>query len=176
MQFLRSKRWRYVGFAAAFVVIAIGGFWLYLIATTSAITYANFAKLKINMTYAEVEGILGGPSTKARPAQELVKRGLKGLEPVIVTEGFQPIPGIDHEYGRAQYEWGSGKLGDLDAKAIQFGRAKSGIREIADVHLWDGPEARIIVSFDDEGRVAGARIIQRVTWRYKVQQWLPWLK
>ena len=176
MQLSRSKRWRCVGFATAFVVIAIGNFWLYLIATRSAVNRANFGRLQKGLTRAEVEAILGGPATKARPAQELVKRGPKGLEAVIVNEGFQPIPGIDHEYGSAPYEWGSGKLGDLDAKATQFGRAKSEIREIADVHLWDGPEARIIVSFDDEGRVAGARIIQRVTWRYKLQQCLPWLK
>jgi hypothetical protein len=48
-------------------------------------------------------------------------------------------------------------------------------RSIVEVAEWDGPEARIIVSFDDEGRVVGTRCLQRVSWRWKLHRWLPWL-
>jgi len=176
MPFLRSKRWRYVALAAALIVLGAVGLWLFVIDTHSPINAANFDKVIRSETRSEIEKILGA-ATNVKPVHELVKRGPGGVEVIIVGEGFQPIPGMAPEYSKPLFEeLGSGLLGDLSSTGIECSPPGIDPLDITEVHIWDGPEARIIVSFDKEGRLAGTRLIERITWRYKLHELLPWLK
>src|SRR5262245_11945448 len=176
MPFIRSKRWRYFGLAAALLALGTVGLWILLIDTHSPINAANFDKVIRSKTRSEVEKILGA-ATNMKPVHELVKRGPGGVEAIIVGEGFQPIPGMSQEYSKPLFEeLGSGLLGDLSSVGIEYSPPGIDPQDIAEVHIWDGPEARIVASFDKEGRLAGTRFIDRITWRYKLHQLLPWLK
>jgi len=176
MPFVRSKRWRYVGLAAALIVFGTLGLWILLIDSHSPINAANFDKVIRSKTRSEVEEILGA-ATNMKPVHELVKRGPGGVEAIIVGEGFQPIPGMAQEYSKPLFEeLGSGLLGDLSSTGGEYSAPGIDPQDIAEVHIWDGPEARIVVSFDKQGRLAGTRFIERITWRYKLKEALPWLK
>jgi hypothetical protein len=177
MRWIRSKRcWRYLALAAALIALGIVGFWLFVTDTHSPINAANFDKVIRSKTRSEVEAILGA-ATNRKPVHELVKRGFSGVEAIIVGEGFQPIPGMSQDYSKPLFEeLGSGLLGDLSSTGIEYTPPGIDTQDIAEVHIWDGPEARIVVSFDKEGRLAGTRFIDRITWRYKLHELLPWLK
>jgi hypothetical protein len=167
----RGRRWPW---CILVLVLAVGSFWIYVAATRSAVNNRNFLKLKSFMSRAEVEAILGGPSTTTRRAEELLIRGPDGVKAVDPKDGFHPIPGMMHEYSEL-WMTGSDNWGDVSKGAFEFARAKGDMDQITDVAIWDGPEARIVVSFDDSAEVMGARFQSRVTLRYKLQQSAPWL-
>lgn len=142
---------------ALLLALIISGFWIYLVATSDALNSA-FRRLRPNMNRAEVESTLGEP---ARQIQEIRGSG----------------PYIDYDSGDIPV-WppnfpNIGKLTN-DVSAIKLPDSER--RPITAEHTWDGPEGRIIAAFDCDDQLVAVWLIHRVTWRYKVQRWLPWFK
>jgi hypothetical protein len=162
MQLLRSKRFRCVCWLVAMLAIALGGFWTYVVATRDFISETCFRRLKTNMTLAEVEAILGCKASE-----------------------IEDVRGEPNRFERFDFEiWtvpsiippGGPKMGAI-LDLVKLKQPKSAeMPAIAEEHTWDGPEGRITVALDNANRVVGGCFSQRVTWRYKLRQWLPWLK
>jgi len=175
MRIYPHGRWQRRLWWTALFVLAVAGFWIYLVATRSPVNVRTMVKLnedleRRDMDRAEVEERLGGPATSSRPLIPPRKTGelvpFKSLEEII--------PGTDTSHpGLVQPT--PPKLGDLSGNAFEMMLPFREGRSIVEVAVWDGPEARIIVSFDDEGRVVGARFLERISWRSKLHRWLPWL-
>lgn len=174
MRFYPHGRWQKRLWWAALFVLAVVGFWVYLIATRSPINVRTMVKLnedleRRDMDRAEVEERLGGPATASRPLVPPRRTGelvpFESLEEIIPgTQTFfagMPVP--------------PPKLGELSGNAFEMTLPFREGRTIVEVATWDGLEGRVLVSFDDEGRVAGARFLERVSWRSKLYQWMPWL-
>lgn len=160
MRLLRSKRFRCACWLVAVLAIALGGFWTYVVATRDFISETSFRRLKTNMTLAEVEAILGG---KASEIEDV--RGERNI-----FEFLEFDTAISYFPPRAP------KMGEF-VEQVDLKPPKSAeMPAIAEEHTWDGPEGRIMVALDNANRVVGGYFIQRVTWRYKLRQWLPWLK
>src|SRR4030095_2872065 len=116
----------------------------------------GFAKLKTDMNRTEVEKLLGGPASEV----VRVDKDIFEFDTAITYVGPPP----------------AAKMGELAKAGLDFIGARENGRLVKEEHFWVGPEGRIIVSFDAESRVVAAWHQPRVTWRYKLRQWLPWLK
>jgi hypothetical protein len=160
MQLLRSKRFRCVCWLVAMLAIALSGFWTYVIATRDFISETGFRRLKTNMTVAEVEGILGGKASEIEDVRGQPNRF--DLEDYTVNRYPPARPP---------------KMGEFTMGVVELKPPRSAeMPAIAEEHTWYGPEGRIMVALDNANRVVGGYFNQRVTWRYNLRQWLPWLK
>ena len=175
MQFYPQGRWQRRLWWAALVTLGITGFWVYLVATRSPINIRTWVQLSEDMQHreisrAEIEERLGGPPIHTRILNPTRKVG----ETVPFVSVDQMIPGTLTSYSGGVIDTPP-KVGDLTAATVEmFPTLRKG-RTIVELAIWDGPEGRMIVSFDDHARTAGVRFQARLTWRSKLREWLPWL-
>src|SRR5262245_5934345 len=139
MRFYPHGRWQRRLWWTALVVLAVAGFWLYLVATRSPINVRTMLKLNDDLQSrdlgrAEVEERLGGPPSNSRPLIPPRKTGeivpFKSLEEIIPgTETFHPGMPLPPP-----------KLGELSGNAFELMLPFREGRLIVEVAVWDGPE------------------------------------
>lgn len=140
------------------IALALLGCWTYLIATRSPISAWGFQRLSLDISRAELEDLLGGPAMSVEELSPHDKeRGVQGFAGNIAV--FPPK---------------GSKMGDFSGEVIELARTKN-LRSSTEIHAWEGPEGEIYVTLDSEGRLNGATFLPRITWRYRIRQWLPWL-
>jgi hypothetical protein len=156
MRFPANKHCRRVCCFAVLVLLGFVGLCIYVVATRSPIGVAGFQKLRLKMNRAEVEHLLGGPATgivDLRATPDILEFDTK------ITYVPRKPP----------------KLGDASGKVLELTPPIADIRPVAEQHIWEGPEGSLGVLFDQEERLAAASFVERVTWRTKLREWLPWL-
>ncbi|GEM_PF-4116240 len=176
MSLVPKRRWCKVLCFSITLVVVFVGFWTYLIATRSPINQKNYEMLISGMRRAEVESLLGTPTEPSRLVQA------PPLQPESPDVPVSNRPWwLDHDIpGFPVYVIGCGpefppRIGDLLPGRLEKRSTNSELPSVVEVCTWDGPDAQMVASFDDQGRMIGARIQMRFSWRGKVREWLPWL-
>jgi hypothetical protein len=175
MRIYPQGRWQRRLWWTALVVLAVVAFCVYLIATRSPINIRTWVRLSEDMQHreisrAEVEERLGGPPIHTRILDPTRKVGER--MPFLSVD--QMIPGTLTSYSGRVID-ASPNVGDLTPATLEMLPTLRKGRTIVEVAIWDGREGRMIVSFDDEARTAGVRFQERLTWRSKLREWIPWL-
>ena len=155
MRIYPHSRWQKRLWWTALFVLAVAGLWACLVATRDPINRSTCLKLGPNMTREEVEALLGPPAWRMQNVED-------AIENLHDTPILYLPPPITPRMGDLTSE-GSMELAHGDLGAITEG------------YVWEGSEGRIHVFLDEQGRVMLAWFLQRVTWRFRLQQWLPWL-
>lgn len=171
MRFIPKGRWRIAVYLGTLIACALGGFWLYLAVFASPINLTNFHKLLAAGSRAEVERILDGPATIVREARP--KPGPRAFSQGVFINWDQdaiPVPGWESP---KKFPVPAPSLGEFAHRWAGFMVPRMDQSRIAEIHIWDAPDARIAVSFDDEGRVLEGKFQDRITWRYKLARWFP---
>ncbi len=157
MRLWRSKKVRWLLSVTALALMALAGLWIYIVATRDSISVWGYHKLRQNMPRSEVEQILGGPPTVL--ADMRAKSSLLEFDTQIT---YAPPK--------------SRKLGDFTGTVLLYQPLQTDFGMGKEQGIWKGSEGDLCVNFDDNGRLVTARFMQRLTWRHKVAEWLPWMR
>src|SRR5687767_9160519 len=142
MRFITSKQFRRLCWIAVFVIVALTGLSVYVIATRDPISIHGFQRLRPDMTRAEVERLLGSPAGSVQ-ALANVPDALE-FDTDITYTPTTPV-----------------KLGGLTGKLLLKSTAEARLE--AEQHTWNGPEGRIWVVFDGQKRVTTIGFAERAT-------------
>lgn len=179
MRLIPRSRWRKALYLSITFLLVVAGIIAYINASQSPINKENYRHLQLqfDLSRVQVERLLGAPVDPIR-----VHR-VPPLQPALAGDAEEAWPWYWNLDIPGYSSWVVGcpappsvpKVGEL---MPNFDEQTCPVLErptIVEVCTWDGPDAQIVVAFDEKGRMRGTRFQERLSWRGKVREWLSWL-